>query len=104
MAVLTKSAAVGAAWVEVGAALGMAAGKSYRTEVQDDAGTGEGYVIAAETSANEAPEADARGHRLYPRNAAGEGTRRTFKKTAARFWWMRSSGPAFHVVATEVAA
>ena len=101
MAALTKSAAVGAAWTEVTAALGMADGSSYRLEVQDDAGTGFGHVIAVHTDTNDAPPADARGHQWYPRTAAGGPTRGTYAKKANRWLWMRSADTeGFHAVAT----
>ena len=101
MAVLTKSVEIGSAWKEVTAAIPMADGSSYAVEVQDDAGTGFGHVIAVDTDANAAPPADARGHQYFPRTAAGGPTERVFRKTAGRYWWMRSpGGEAMHVVVT----
>ena len=102
MAVLTKSTAVGTNWVEVTAPLGMADGASYKVEVQDGKETGQGHVIAVDTDDNKAPAAGTRGHGWYPRTAAGAGDFRTFAKKAGRFWWMRSNGPDFHVVATKI--
>lgn len=99
MAVLTKSHPVGSAWTEVTAPLGMADGSSYRVEVQDDAGTGEGHVVAVLTDSNQAPAADARGIGWYARTAAGAADHRTVAKAAGKYLWMRSTGPAFHVVA-----
>ena len=102
MAALTKPLAVGPDWVEVTAGLAMADGSTYAVEVQDVAATGEGHVLAVDTDSNDAPAADARGHLWFPRTAAGDGAYRTFPKKAGRWWWMRSTGPAFFVVATKI--
>ena len=101
MAVLTKSAAIGAAWTEVTAPLGIADAATWSIEVQDDAGTGQGHVVAVWTDANNAPPAGTRGHQYYPRTAAGGPTRRSVTKKAGRYLWMISArGEAMHVVGT----
>ncbi|MCY3648305.1 MAG: hypothetical protein OXG40_01070 [Acidimicrobiaceae bacterium] len=102
MAVITKSTALTGNWKEVTAALEMADGSSYAVEVQDDAETGQGHVIAVATNSNDAPGANVRGHNWYPCTAAGDGTKQTFPKKAGRFWWMKTTGPDFHAVATLI--
>lgn len=102
MAVLTDGLPLDESWTEVTAGLEMADGTKYVVEVHDAARTGLGHVVAVDTDDNVAPAADAEGHDYYPRTAAGEGTVRVFEKKTGHYWWMRTSGPAFTVVATAV--
>ncbi|MCY3873223.1 MAG: hypothetical protein OXF88_02900 [Rhodobacteraceae bacterium] len=97
MAALTKAFRITRAWTEITAAVGMQNGSRYAIEVQDDSG-GHGHVKAVLTDAATPPGDDARGRNLYPRNAAGEGTKLTFTKASERFWYLRSSGADMYVV------